>query len=52
MELTRIVPLEHLSFDIAENLQRVEEDVWREKKEILKIFQDFQGKVIPNEKNE
>ena len=40
--------MEHLSYGLVENLQKAEEDVQRETKEILKIFQDFQGKVVPN----
>ena len=48
VEASRLVPVERLSYDLAENLQKAGEYVRREIEEILKIFQDFQGKVVPN----
>ena len=35
--------MQHLSFDLVENLQKVEEDVRYETEKVLKILQYFQG---------
>ena len=48
VEATGLILSKHLSFDLVENLQKVEEDVLREIQEVMKIFEHFQGKVVPN----
>ena len=41
----RHVPSKHLSFDLVENLQKVEEDMRHETMKVVKILQYFQGHV-------
>ena len=39
------VMLEHISFDLVEHMQKIEEEVHREKEKLLKIVEDFHTKV-------
>ena len=35
----------HVSFDLVEHMQKVEEEVRKEKEKLLKIMEDFQNKI-------
>ena len=40
---------EHVSFDLMEHMQKVEEEVCAEKEKLLKIVEDFQTKIYASQ---
>ena len=40
--------LEHVSFNLVEHMQKVEEEVRAEKEKLMKIVEDFHNKICAN----